>query len=253
MVCPKCGFEQPDSTAECLRCGIIFQKYRAREKRSDKESSFPLYPDDSLRKRIRVRGLKTVVNDLLFSVKPEIHILFFAGRGVLFLIIVMWGIAFIIHPMASNYAGRSFMHMVNLPFHEAGHIIFSPFGKFISTLGGSLTQVLVPLICMIVFLVKTRDAFAAAISLWWFGESFMDLAPYINDARSLQLILLGGVTGRDVDDYHDWEYILRRLGMLEYDHIFAAIVHIFGILFMLSAFAWGGYLLLKQYQNIGHK
>ncbi|UCE78700.1 MAG: hypothetical protein JSV13_09355 [Nitrospiraceae bacterium] len=221
-----------------------------REKRSDKESSFPLYFDDSLRQRTQNRGLKAIAQDVLFTVKPEIHILFFVGRVVLLLIIVIWGISFIVNPMASNYAGRSFMHMVNLPFHEAGHIIFSPFGKFISTLGGSLMQVLVPLICIIVFLVKTRDAFAATVSLWWLSESLMDLAPYINDARSLQLVLLGGVTGRDVEDYHDWEYILRRLGMLECDHILATIAHIFGIVLMLLAFAWGGYLLFRQYENI---
>jgi hypothetical protein len=250
MVCPKCGFEQSDNTAECLRCGIIFQKYHAREKRSDKESSFPLYSDDSLRQRTQNRGLKAIARDVLFTVQPEIHMLFFAGRVFLLLVIVIWGIAFIVNPMASNYAGRSFMHMVNLPFHEAGHIIFSLFGKFISTLGGSLMQVFVPLICLIVFLVKTRDTFAASVSLWWLGESFMDLAPYINDARSLQLVLLGGVNGRDVEDYHDWEYILRRIGMLECDHILATIAHIFGIALMLLAFTWGGYLLFRQYKNI---
>jgi hypothetical protein len=32
--------------------------------------------------------------------------------------------------------------VINLPFHEAGHILFSPFGDFLMTLGGSLTQVL---------------------------------------------------------------------------------------------------------------
>lgn len=30
MICPKCGFEQPDAP-ECARCGIIIAKYRARE------------------------------------------------------------------------------------------------------------------------------------------------------------------------------------------------------------------------------
>ncbi len=25
--CPQCGFEQPESRTECLRCGIIFKKY----------------------------------------------------------------------------------------------------------------------------------------------------------------------------------------------------------------------------------
>jgi hypothetical protein len=50
----------------------------------------------------------------------------------------------------------SFWHLVNLPFHEAGHIIFRPFGRLMTSLGGSMMQVLVPLVCMAVFLVKTR-------------------------------------------------------------------------------------------------
>ena len=79
----------------------------------------------------------------------------------------------------------------------------------------------------------------------------MDLAPYINDARDLKLMLLGGVTGRDVDDYHDWEFILRKLGLLEYDHFFAHAAHIIGAFLMVSTFIWGGFLLYKQFRNIG--
>jgi len=53
----------------------------------------------------------------------------------------------------------------------------------------------------------------------------MDAAPYINDARAGQLILRGGVTGRDQPGYHDWENILRDLGWLQYDHTIAGIVN----------------------------
>ncbi|HTQ80565.1 MAG TPA: zinc ribbon domain-containing protein [Thermoanaerobaculia bacterium] len=28
MICPKCGYEQPDGWLECARCGIIFSRYR---------------------------------------------------------------------------------------------------------------------------------------------------------------------------------------------------------------------------------
>ncbi len=31
MVCPKCGFEQPAGGAECVRCGVVFQKLRREE------------------------------------------------------------------------------------------------------------------------------------------------------------------------------------------------------------------------------
>lgn len=111
-------------------------------------------------------------------------------------------------------------------------------------------QLLVPLVCLLSFLIKTRDAFAASVALWWLGESLMDLAPYINDARDLKLMLLGGVTGREVEDYHDWEFILRKLGLLECDHALANSAHVFGALFMTTTFISGGFLLYKQFRNI---
>jgi hypothetical protein len=61
--------------------------------------------------------------------------------------------------------------------------------------------------------------------------------------------LLGGVTGRDVEDYHDWEFILRKLGLLEYDHLMAQTAHMVGSLLMIIAFVWGGSVLLTQYRN----
>jgi hypothetical protein len=69
------------------------------------------------------------------------------------------------------------LHLVNLPFHEAGHVIFSPFGRFMQVLGGTLGQLLMPTICMAVLLLRTREAFGAAVALWWLGENFMDVAP----------------------------------------------------------------------------
>ena len=38
----------------------------------------------------------------------------------------------------------NFLHLIDLVFHEAGHVIFAFFGRFIAVLGGSLNQVLIP-------------------------------------------------------------------------------------------------------------
>jgi hypothetical protein len=153
--------------------------------------------------------------------------------------------------METNYVFKSFWHLVNLPFHEAGHIIFRPFGRFITSLGGSLGQLLMPLVCMAVFLIKTRDTFAASFTLWWFGENFMDLAPYINDARSGTLPLLGGNTGRTSPyGFHDWEFILNEAGLMRYDHALAGFAYKFGSLLMMCALVWCGYILLKQYRQL---
>ena len=37
MKCPQCDFEQADQNTECLRCGIIFEKYQKDPRRSVEE------------------------------------------------------------------------------------------------------------------------------------------------------------------------------------------------------------------------
>jgi hypothetical protein len=174
----------------------------------------------------------------------------YSGRLLLFFILLAWGGKFMMSPLESNYAGECFLHLVNLPFHEAGHIFFIPFGRFMTVLGGTLGQILMPLICVATFLLKTRDSFAASVALWWTAENFMDIAPYINDARALELMLLGGVTGQEVEG-HDWEYLLGSLGWLRYDHVLAHLAQWFGIILMALALLWGGVLLVGQYRNLG--
>src|SRR4051812_30626806 len=58
---------------------------------------------------------------------------------------------------------------VNLAIHEFGHYLFMPFGEMMTILGGSLFQVLFPLIFMGYFLVipARRDVHAATVCLWW--------------------------------------------------------------------------------------
>ena len=118
-----------------------------------------------------------------------------------------------------------------------------------SILGGSLLQVLVPLMCMVAFLTRHLDTFAASVTLWWAGQNLTDVAPYINDARAQQLILLGGVTGRDRPGYHDWNNILSQLGYLHYDHFLAKLAHQSGSILILLSLVWGLYLLRGQYDQ----
>lgn len=144
--------------------------------------------------------------------------------------------------------GDSFLHLVNLVFHEAGHILFSPFGRFLTVLGGTLMQLLIPLVVTGTFLLKEVNPFAASLGLWWTAQNLMDIAPYINDARNGQLILLGGTTGAETTGYHDWETLLTMMDLMEYDHAIADTVNAFGVLLMLLAFYWGGFILYKKFR-----
>jgi hypothetical protein len=160
-----------------------------------------------------------------------------AGRIVLLLLLLRWTWMFLAWPMREDVIGASFLHLINLPFHEAGHILFLPFGEFMTTLGGSLAQVLVPIVCAIAFLTTQWNPFAAAAMGWWAGENLMDVAIYINDARSLELTLIGGQTGAEVEG-HDWERILTMTNSLHLDLRIANIAQFTGAALMIGCMVW---------------
>jgi len=193
--------------------------------------------------------ISNTLRELLFHVEPEVNIFYFSGRVILYLVLLIYGFKFIFTSMEKSFTVMPFMHLVNLPFHEAGHIIFMPFGRFMMFLGGTLAQLLMPIICMSALLMTSRNTFGASASLWWLGQNFMDIAPYINDSRALKLILIGGVTGREVEG-HDWENILGILGWKQYDHVIANISYTIGIILMIISFIWGGYMLYWQFKNV---
>lgn len=131
----------------------------------------------------------------------------------------------------------SVIHLPNLVFHEAGHVLFGLFGPFVGALGGSLLQFAVPLVLAGAFL-RQADQFGAAVCTWWAGQNLVDLAPYIADARALQLVLLGGRTGAEAEG-HDWEYLLAQLGWLHLDRPFGLAAHWSGLAVMAGALVWG--------------
>lgn len=144
----------------------------------------------------------------------------------------------------SDDAMDSFLHLPDLVFHEAGHLIFSPLGQFMSVLGGSLTQLLIPLVCAIAF-IRQEQGFGAAICVWWAGQNLVDLAPYIADARALQITLLGGRTGAEVEG-HDWEFILTRLRLIHLDQTLGRVTHAVGIIIMIASLAFAGRTVVRK-------
>ena len=196
-----------------------------------------------------VPGLRTKLTNLFFPAQEKVNVLFFAGRCVVFALIFIAGIRLMINLPSSELAGHSFFHNISIPFHEAGHIFFSILGDFMKTLGGSIMQVLIPVVCLAAFL-KKNDVFAASFALWWAGQNFIDMGPYMNDARAQELMLLGGVTGQDVPGYHDWNNILGQLGLLKLDHAIANTSHFFGSFLMIAALFWCGIILYMQYKNL---
>ena len=157
------------------------------------------------------------------------------GRAVLLAMLAWWTVRFVPHPLDAERIIGSFLHLIDLPFHEAGHLVFAPLGEFMTALGGSLLQVIVPIVCAVAF-VRRGDSFSAAVCSWWAGASLVDLGPYIADARALQLPLIGGATGAEVYG-HDWESILSTLGWLHRDRALGMSAHVLGSVVMLTSFA----------------
>ncbi len=220
--CPKCDarFAPPRAEdAECPQCGIWFHKWTVE----------PLAVDAAL----PVEATAVAVPDRLS----------WFGRAATLLFVALWGWRLAAMDYRDAEINGSFMHLIVLPIHEAGHVFFIPFGEFMSILGGSLFQVALPLAIGAAFLRRQRDPFGAAICLWWAGASVVDLAPYVWDSLNPQMIMLGGHTGEEGP--HDWIYLLGRLGALKQAHFWGAWVHHTGTLLMLAAVAWGGRELWK--------
>jgi hypothetical protein len=174
------------------------------------------------------------------------------ARILLFALLLPLSYRYVLAPIDRSQIASGIIQLllsrVNLVFHEAGHVLFGFLGELIAALGGSVMQVLVPVVCAITFL-RHLNPYGAAVASWWAGQSLVELAPYIYDARSQRLVLLGGVTGRDVPGYHDWNNILSKLGLLSYDHVVARLAHFTGALLILSALVWGGYVISLHYRH----
>jgi hypothetical protein len=256
--CPKCGYTSHQDNKQladrCPKCGLIYRKWFKNRFHIDRNET-------ELESSAAGSLLRGRLSELLFYVKPETNKLQFYVRCVVFVWLLVWGWQFIrmdyyyyvngtrIDSAAPDiYA--SFLHNVNLLFHEAGHVLFRPFGEFMTILGGSLLQIIVPLVVMLVFLLKERNTFAAAFGLWWTGQNFMDVAPYINDARARKIPLLGGGDGSDRPGMHDWYNILSELGMLNSDRSLASVVDGIGVILMSLSFVWGALVLRRQYQRL---
>ena len=121
----------------------------------------------------------------------------------------------------------------NLIFHEAGHILFGFSGELMMYLGGSLTQVLVPLLCSGHFAHK-KDLYSSGITLLWAVQNMIHVSVYIRDARERTLPLI-----TDDPDTHDWWNILLMLNRLQQDDAIARVVVFWAFLLYLAALYLG--------------
>ncbi|MCY7307205.1 MAG: hypothetical protein LH632_13860 [Rhodoferax sp.] len=185
--------------------------------------------------------------ELLWRVPQRVDNFAFWLRAALITALAWWSVLLVRMDYRSGEIGQSFLHRPLLVFHEAGHVVFMPFGEWITMLGGTLGQLLVPMIIVVAFLVKNRDPFGASVGAWLLGVSVLDIAPYMYDALEPQLMLLSGRTGEDGG--HDWIYLFDSLGWLPRAQFVGAITHKLGALLLMLSMAWAILLLRLQYRQ----
>jgi hypothetical protein len=112
---------------------------------------------------------------------------------------------------------------ITLAFHEMGHLLFAWAPEFITVLMGSVFQIAIPVIVIVVF-YRQPDYFGMAVGGIWLSYSLWELSDYVGDARSQDLPLVGFASQEDLT--HDWHYLLGKLHMLPADHFFAFLLKV---------------------------
>jgi hypothetical protein len=224
----------------CPACGLYFAKWAAREEIAK------FIPTVTVDDQADDAGWLARLRANAAHIPKQFDPVWFHARVVMLVLLLIWGIRLARMDYRDGEMAQSFMHNIVLPFHEAGHILFMPFGEFMTILGGSLFQLLMPLIVALTILWKNRDPFGASIGIWWCGASFMDLAPYVYDAKDPQLVLLGGRTGEDGP--HDWIFLLGTFNKIQQAHGYGNFTHKLGVLIMLAGVAAAAVVLWRTWK-----
>ncbi len=268
--CPKCAYVRQPSDKHihpgvCPQCGIAYQKYIERQqslaagggaaskpteakpesKHESKQTSATGHFPESELDYEEVLTWQETIRRRCVEVPDRVEDAVFWARAIGWWILLLLCLRFTLGGINPEALMGSFFHNMILPFHEFGHVLFRPFGRFLTILGGSLFQVSMPLGLMVAFIWKQRETYGAMVMLWWAGQSFIDLSPYVADAVERNLPLVGGAS----EEAHDWGNLLTMTQMLDHTQAVARLCFGTGVLLMLMALAWGAYLLKLQYHR----
>jgi hypothetical protein len=97
-------------------------------------------------------------------------------------------------------------------------------------LGGTLAELIVPLVCAAYFFFR-RESTGVAFCSFWFFENFLYIGTYMSDARTLALPLVGSGD-------HDWEILFTQWNLLLHDQQIGHATRTFGWLGTLASLTW---------------
>lgn len=136
----------------------------------------------------------------------------------------------------------SIWHGINLGFHEAGHALFSPFGWLLGVAGGTILEVLIPVIAGYMLYRQQRDWFGVGVAACWLGIVCFETATYAGDARTLALPLVSPF-GDPGPAGHDWANLLGHFRVLRHTAKVAAAWELAGRVIMTGGVVFGGWVL----------
>jgi hypothetical protein len=119
------------------------------------------------------------------------------------------------------------LSLVDLGFHELGHLVTYPFPDMVTAAMGSITQIAVPFGIAVYFAWIRSDHVATSVCLTWAATAARDVSEYIKDAPFQQLELIGGE--------HDWAFLLT--GHLDRAEPLARMTWTLGMFLLLTALA----------------
>jgi len=166
------------------------------------------------------------------------------GRLPYLRIFLLFYFIYIFFRYLSNPDYNSFFNGLNLGIHELGHLIFSPFGEFMHFLGGSLTEIIFPVIGILMFYFQ-RDYFAISVGSGWLATALFHVATYVADARKMTLPLVSPFGTHPI---HDWNYLLSKTGLLKYDTVFANFLRFSGYIAIFFCVSYGAFLIFYMFK-----
>ncbi|HAW79816.1 MAG TPA: hypothetical protein DCX27_08925 [Balneola sp.] len=122
---------------------------------------------------------------------------------------------------------------LTLIIHEAGHTIFGIFGwRFLTVLGGTLLQILLPFLLFIVSW-RSRKIVVSQASLHWLGFAWLDSAAYCADAYTQDLPLIGNLPKSS----HDFLNILSDMNILNHYKTISWVMFVIGCFILITGIA----------------
>jgi hypothetical protein len=169
-LCESCGSYDPTlrltADSRCPRCGVVYARVA-------QPSTAGVRAPADLPKRPAASCLATTEPDAGWLPLERTDVwLSVAAVCALFAIILFDDDGFVV-----------VLDHANLAFHEAGHPFFGMLGGTLGLYGGTLGQLVFPIVAAVSFW-RRRHAVGVALSGVWLFENFLNIARYMADARA---------------------------------------------------------------------